>query len=220
MTRDTETLIRRLAADTAAVRPLPRPWVRTAAWLALSMGYLIVLLLMMTMYHDLRATVSDTRFLIEQLSALATGITAAAAAFTTVIPGHNRKLLMLPVLPLVGWLESLGPGCVEQLAQFGLRSLPLQHSLLCFPLIVLFSAVPAIAMAVMLRRGAPLTPCLTAALGGLAAAGLGNFGVRLIHPEDVSVMLLVWHLGGVFALSALAGSMGRHLLNWHSLTGA
>ena len=75
-------------------------------------------------------------------------------------------------------------------------------------------------MVVMLRRGAPLTPHLTAALGGLAAAGIGNIGVRFIHPEDVSVMLMVWHVGGVMLLCAFAGSAGRHFLNWRSIIGA
>src|SRR5207247_2207869 len=95
--------------------------------------------------------------------------------------------------------------------------LPLTHSPWCIPFIVLLGAIPAIAMAAMLRRGAPLTPHLTAALGGLAAAGLANVGVRIIHPEDVSMMLLVWHVGSVMALSALAGSIGRYFLNWPSV---
>ena len=85
---------------------------------------------------------------------------------------------------------------------------------MCLPSIVLLGTVPAVVMAVMLRRGAPLTPYLTAALGGFAAAGIGNAGVRLVHPEDVSVMLLVWHVGSVMALSILAGSAGRYLLKW------
>ena len=72
-------------------------------------------------------------------------------------------------------------------------------------------------MALMLRRGAPLTPHLTAALGGLAAAGLANVGVRIIHSEDVSVMLLVWHVGSVIVLSALAGSIGHYFLKWPSV---
>ena len=85
---------------------------------------------------------------------------------------------------------------------------------------VAFGTVPAVAMVVMIRRGAPLTPHLTAALGGLAAAGIGNLGVRLFHPEDVSVMLIVWHVGGVMGLSVLAASAGQLLLNWRSITAA
>src|SRR5215471_2432514 len=66
--------------------------------------------------------------------------------------------------------------CVEDWIHFGPDGLSLQPDWFCFPAIVLVGAVPAIAMAVMLRRGAPLTPHITSALGGLAAAGLGNFG--------------------------------------------
>jgi hypothetical protein len=70
----------------------------------------------------------------------------------------------------------------------------------------------------MLRRGAPLTPHLTATLGGLAAAGIGNFGLRFVHTQDASVTVLVWQLGSVFFLSALAGWVGHLLLNWRSIT--
>ena len=40
------------------------------------------------------------------------------------------------------------------------------------------------------------------------------------HAEDVSVMLIVWHIGGVMGLAALAASAGRLLLNWRSITAA
>jgi hypothetical protein len=84
-------------------------------------------------------------------------------------------------------------------------------------MIVLVGAVPAIAMAIMLRRGAPLAPRVTMACGGLAAAGLGNFGLRFVHVRDASVMVLVWQCGAVFALSALASWVGPRLLNWPSV---
>ena len=98
--------------------------------------------------------------------------------------------------------------------------LSLHHDLTCLPYIVLLGTAPAIVLWIMLRRGAPLTPRWTAALAALAAAGLGNFCVRLGHPEDVTVMLLVWHAGGVIVLAALASVAGRTFLNWRSITGA
>jgi hypothetical protein len=72
-------------------------------------------------------------------------------------------------------------------------------------------------MGVMLRRGAPLTPRATTALGGLAAAGLGDFGLRLFHPQDASLMVLVWQVGTVFTLTAMAAWAGHYLLNWRSM---
>jgi len=69
----------------------------------------------------------------------------------------------------------------------------------------------------MLRRGAPLTPHITSALGGLAAAGLGNFGLRLFHSQDASLMVLVWQVGTVFILTIMLAWAGQYLLNWRSI---
>jgi len=220
MTNSTEQFIRQLAQDARPVRPLARPHARAAIWLALTISYIALVLLVMPARHDLSSTLSEPSFIIEQIAALATGIAAAVAAFATVVPGQNRKWALLPLFPFAIWLGSLGPGCMQELRRFGLEALPLQHSLWCFPFIVMLGALPAIGMTVMLRRGAPLTPHITAALGGLAAAGIGNLGVRIIHPEDVSVMLVVWHVGGVMILCALAASAGGYLFNWRVIVAA
>src|SRR5215470_3419802 len=107
MTMDTDTLIQRLAQDTTAVRPLPRPWLRTGLWLALAIPYVVLVVLAVTPREDLATKVVDSRYLIEQLAALMTGIAAAAAAFASVIPGVNRKFLFVPLVPMTVWLGSL-----------------------------------------------------------------------------------------------------------------
>jgi hypothetical protein len=218
MTTDTEKLIERLAEAAEPVRPLSHPWMRTAAWLLVAIPYVALVVLVVSPRADLLTKALEWRYLVEQLAALATGITAAIAAFATVIPGYDRKFLFLPALPLAIWLGSLGEGCVQDWIRFGPDGLSLQPDWFCFPAIVLVGAVPAIAIAVMLRRGAPLTPHVTAALGGLAAAGLGNFGLRLFHSQDASLMVLVWQVGTVFILTAMAAWAGRYLLNWRSIT--
>ena len=220
MIKDTEGLIRSLAQNLEPVRPLPNPWIRTAVWLAVSLPYIVIVMLMMTPHQHLSAMILDTRFVMEQISAVLAGLAAAVAAFATIIPGYSRRLLLLPLLPLTAWFASLGQGCFQDLARYGVQALLLPHDPLCFLFILLFGAVPGFAMVVMLRRGAPLTPRFTAAIAGLAAAGIGNFALRLVHPEDVSVMMLVWHVGGVLILSALAGGTGHYMFDWRLLTRA
>jgi hypothetical protein len=219
MTMDTEKLIERLAEGARAVRPLSRPWRRTAAWLLLAIPYVALVVLVVSPRADLFAKAAQWRYLVEQLAALTTGIAAATAAFATTIPGYDRRIVFVPALPLAIWLGSLGEGCVQDWIRVGPDGLSLQPDWFCFPAIVLVGAVPAIAIAIMLRRGAPLTPPLTAALGGLAAAGLGNFGLRLFHPQDASLMVLVWQVGTVFILTALAAWTGHYLLHWRSMIG-
>lgn len=217
---DTERLIQTLVDTATPVRPLPRPWVRTALWLAIAIPYIALVVYVMSPRVDLMAKLGETRYVSEQLAALATGIAAAIAAFASTIPGYSRKFLLLPVLPLAAWLGVLGEGCVTTWMQSGPDGLTLRPDWFCFPAIVLVGAIPAVAMVAMLRRGAPLMPCTTVALGGLAAAGLGNFGLRLFHPQDASLMVLVWQFGSVFILATLAGCLGRYVLNWRSVIGA
>ena len=219
MTVDTDKFIERLAEAVEPVQPLSRPWIRTAAWLLVAIPYVALVVLVVSPRADLLAKAAQWRYLVEQLAALFTGIAAATAAFATIIPGYDRKILFLPALPLAIWLGSVGEGCIQDWIQLGPDGLSLRPDWFCFPAIVLVGAVPAIAIAVMLRRGAPLTPHITTALGGLAAAGLGNFGLRLFHSQDASLMVLVWQVGTVFILTALAAWAGNYLLNWRSIIG-
>src|SRR5215471_18085179 len=219
MSPSTENLIRELAHNSVPVRPLARPWIRAVGWLTISGIYMAIVVSLMK-GHGLPPKWDDLRFIVEQISALAVGVGAAVAALATIVPGHNRSLLAILLIPLAGWLGTVGEGCIHSLTRLGPGALLLDHDLACFPFIALSGTVPAIFMALMLRRGAPLTPRLTAGLGALAAAGLANFFLRLFHPEDVTLMLLLWHVGGVFLLSALAASAGQYLLNWPSITRA
>jgi hypothetical protein len=220
MTKETEEMIQGLARAARPVRPLPGPHIRAAVWLVISLGYITAILILMPAGHNILSQLSNPSFAIEQAATLSTGVAAAIAALITIIPGRTPRWSALPLLPLMIWLATLAPPCMREFKEIGLQAFLMPHSLWCVPAMVMFGTVPAVAMVMMIRRGAPLTPHLTAALGGLAAAGIGNVGVRLVHPEDVSVMLIVSHIGGVMALSALAAGAGRLFLNWRSITAA
>ena len=217
MALDTDRLIEQLAGKADRVRRLAVPWVRTAVWFAIAAPYVALIVVMMAPRGDLSVKLSDFRFLLEQAAALSTGIAAAAAAFASIIPGYDRRIALLPLAPLSVWLASLGEGCVQAWMRDGAGGLSFTSDFVCIPAIALVGTLPALAMAVMLRKGAPLRPHVSAALGGLAAAGLGNFGLRLFHHQDASLMVLVWQMGTVFMLTMLIGSAGRLLLDWRPL---
>jgi hypothetical protein len=213
----TGRLIEQLAGSLVAMPPLPRPWLRAARWLSLSLLFVALVILVVSPRADLTDKLSEARFLIEQGAALLTGVMAAYAAFASTIPGVSRKVILLPLLPLAIWLGSLGQGCLDAWVRSGPEGLTLQPDWLCFPAILLVGSLPAIAMLTMLQRGAPLSPRVSVALGGLAAAGLGDFGLRMFHPQDASVMVLVWQVGSVLILAALEGCVGRRLFDWRSV---
>src|SRR5258708_67483 len=215
---ETDRLIRELAQGSGLISRLSPPWTRTAMWFGLAVPYVGLVVFMMSPRTDLAAKLVDPAYLVEQLAALATAIAAGFAAFASTVPGFDRRYLFLPALPFGLWFGSLSLGCFRTWLQYGPEGLSLHPDWLCFPAIVLVGMVPAIAMAVMLRRGAPLNPHLTTAFGGLAAAGLGDFGLRFFHPQDASVMVLVWQMSTVFLLTLLAGWVGIFLMDWRVLT--
>ena len=214
MSMDTDELIRRLAADVRPVTRLRPPWTRAALWLALSVPYVAAVVWGKLAMLDASQALADPRFVIEQAATFATAITAAAAAFYTIIPGFDRRVLLLPLVPLTVWLASVGSGCLDDWLRLGAEAFVVRPDLDCLPAASVIGIVPAVAMVLMLRRGAPLYPRVTLLFGALAVAAIGNFGMQLFHFRDASIMVLVWHLGSVAVISALAGLAGERVIGW------
>jgi hypothetical protein len=195
----TNELITRLAGDCATIRRLQAPWQRTALWLMFVLPCVATVTAVHLAGRDVIERI-DIRMAVERAAILLTGLTAALAAFSIVVPGRDWRIALLPLVPLAVWLGSLGEGCMHD----------------CVPAAIIVSIPCATIMLVMLRRGPPLFPSLTLALGALASAAMVNFGLRLFHAADVAVMVLVWHFGGIAAVTTLASRFGDHVLNWHS----
>lgn len=207
----TERLIARLTERLEPVRPLPSPGRRALAWAAGALAYLAALVLISSPREDLALRMSDTRFLIEQLAALATGVGAAGVAFASTIPGFRRDVFWLPVGAVVLWLAAVAVGAAQDARLVGQASVWLEADWRCVATILLGAAVPGAVIARMVRRGVALTPHLTAGLSMLAAAALGNLGVCLFHPHSSNLTVLVWHSGTVIGLTLLAGLFGAGL---------
>lgn len=215
MTPTTDEVIQQLAASATPVQPLATPWQRAAIWVSASLAYVAAVCLLLWLWRESPAPLADRRFVIEQVAALLTGITAAMAAFVTTVPGYSRKVVWLPVLPLAAWMGTVGQTCFHDWS-FSPHGWAIAAHWGCLVVTIVAGAVPAVVIAWMLRRGAPLTPGLTMVLGGLAAGGLAHVGARFVHPFDTGVVILVWHVGGVLAFCALGRWISRPLLTWRS----
>jgi hypothetical protein len=106
-------------------------------------------------------------------------------------------------------------GVAQDAAQSG-SEIPFQADWDCIATILIGAAVPAVAMAIMIRRGAPLTPRVTAAQ---AAVGFGNAGICVFHPHASNLVILVWHCGTVLLITTVVGVAGAHLLRWTAASG-
>ena len=211
---DTAKLIEILAADCAPVRRLPSPMTRAAQWVAISVPCVAAVVLAYQLSGNEISWSLETRFLIEELATIVTAVTAAIAAFCCATPDRDLKIAFLPLLPFGVWLFSIGQVCANSWLQSSAAGLSLSGGWECLLPSALIGLLPAVAMVVMLRRGTPLYARATMALGGLAVAALANLGLRLFHPGDVTIMMLIWHLSAVALLLALACWVGPRVLPW------
>lgn len=217
-TMKTEDLIRRLAGDTRKpLRRLPPPIFRVGLWLCVSVPWIAIVVAFMGLRPDLATKTGELRWLLEQGGALVTAVTAAMAAFCASVPGRPHWERIVPLAPVSLWVGLLGAGCLRDWSLAGPQGLALHVDWACVPGIVGVGLVPGIVMAIMLRRGAPLAPILSVGLGGLAAAALADFGLRLFHAQDASLMVLVWQVGTVAALAAVSAALGHRLVRWQHL---
>jgi hypothetical protein len=160
---NTDELIDSLATRLAPVSPLPHPALRAALWLTGAVLYVGILSL--TMAKAAGASVSTPALLASQIAALATCVLAAVAAFASVVPGYSSRIFAWPATAAIVWLGTLVLGAPQH--DDAVTIIEARHEWICVGLIVLGGAPMLGALALMLRRGAPLHPASTAALGAI-----------------------------------------------------
>lgn len=206
---NTDDLIEQLASDVAPVRPLRPPWWRASTWLIGAAAYVAVLTVVVFEPWS-AADVAGPRLVLPQIAAVLTAVAASVAAFASVVPGSRRRVLASPLLPALVWFGALLFG--EPAAAAPVSGA--YREWLCVVQIVLGAAPPSAALAVMLRRGAPLNPTVTAALAALAAGALANVGACFSHPHAYDAVTFVWHGSAILALVLLCAAGGPLVLRW------
>lgn len=212
---DTRALIDQLAGRASAVRPLPSPLRRTVAWIVVA----AVLIAIMAASFGLRANLG-VAFLqpghaMEWSGSVLTGIFAAFATFQVSVPGRSPSWAWLPVLPAALWLGGIGIGCLHDFSLQGPAAFAFEaHSSECARAIIAMSLPLALVMVIMVRHAGVVRPAPTAMLAALSAAALCSAGVSLFHAGETSLMVLVWHLGSVVALSLASVALGGRLFSW------
>jgi hypothetical protein len=209
-----EALIQELAGDLRPVRRLPPPPLRALGWLAV-VGALAVVL---ACFADLGAMVRRLTAAPDMWLAVAgstlTAVLAAIAAFQTSLPDRKPAWALLPAPGLMLWIGASGLGCLRSWLLPGTHSADLAEARSCLVFILGVSVPLSILLVVMLRRGYPLRPNLTAAIGGLAAAAAAATLLNFFHPFDAAATDLVVHAGAValvvLANRALSERVFRH----------
>lgn len=211
----TDDLIAGLAGTLTPIQRF-NPWTRASVWMAAAAVYLAIVTAMVVVGLSHSGASSDPLYVVQQLAALAAGITGAVAAFLSVVPGRSRRVIAWPLGAVLVWLLAVLWGCARDLQSSGTLGFASQTD---WPCVISISAGGVLLWAVMLsmlRRGAPVTPATTAMLGGLAALGVANVEACLTRPHAFSGIVLLWHGGTVLVMTAIFTSTGGRLLRWPS----
>lgn len=208
---NTNELIDSLARELAPAPVLPRPGRRAAVWAAAALLYIGVLVVGMRTALPGAATDGWLAWL-PQVLAVATGVLASSAAFASTVPGAPLRAVGWTAAAVAAWLGSVllaSPGELEWAGALAAR-----HEWACVAVIIGGGAPLLFVLARLLRRGAPLSPRLTAGVAVLAAASLANIGACLSLPHSNGAVTLVWHGGLTAALVLLGAVSGPLWLKW------
>ena len=207
---NTEDLIQRLGDRLEPVRPLAPPWRRAAAWLACAAAYLCgIVLLAWARGRSLAG--AD---LVQQGALIATAISASVAAFASVVPASDKRMLGIPLAPGMLLMAALVWGCIVDVRMHGTFGVGREVDWPCVVSISVGGAVLWALGVAMLRRGAPLTPRVSSLLAGVAAFAVANLEACLSRPHVFTITVLLWHGMTTALLVTALAHVGRGLLTW------
>jgi len=214
---DTPDLIESLVSRARPVRPLRRPLVRTAGWLALAAALLLLLAVEHGLRADLAAQLRKPAYLVGCLASAATGVLAAIGCLLAALPDRSRGWLLLPLPALLVWVCTIGYGCLTDWVSIDAGTMRMGEAVRCFATVLAVSVPLSVAMFAMLSHAARLHPSLVTMTAGLAVAAMTSTTLSLLHEIDATVMVLAWNLGVAALLVALQGTLGRRVLSRFAL---
>lgn len=215
---NTDDLIDQLGRNATPTPPLRAPSWRTAAWMLWSVVYMAVVAIAMFAGASATGIMITPLYLLQQGAAVMTAITAARAAFGSVIPGAAARLWAPPAVSAGVWLALMLWNAMLDVRAAGTLGIGSQTDWPCVASMAMGGILLGAPLVWMLRRGAPLTPRPTAFLAGLAALSIANIEACLMRPHAFASTVLVWHGATAVVIACVFALLGRRWLRWPSLT--
>jgi len=169
-------------------------------------------LLISGLRSDFAAWLMDGFDLYHLVMAALVALTSGYAAFQVALPDRDQRWALLPIPAVIGWLVTMGWGCLADLARLGPEALNITVSYACLVFIIGLGVPMTAGIVRLTRHAALLRPTPVAALGGLSAAAFASIGLTLVHELNAAVMVLVWHGIAVMVVTAIGALTGPLLM--------
>ncbi len=209
----TEELIGQLSSGLRPVRRMAPPALQASMWLAMAVAAIGLVVVFQGFRHDLAERLMLPHDVGQWIASVVTGVAAALAAAMLARPDRPWRWALLPVVPLIFWLGTLGWGCLEDLARLGIRAWQPQTSWSCFKFVLGLGVPLTAGLLLLLRHAGPVRPVPVLVLASLASAALCSAGLSLFHHLDAALEVLIWHGSASVALVLLSWLGGASLLS-------
>ena len=209
----TEDLVNALVADHARPR---RPLSRTMI-AALASGAVLSLVVFIAAFGvrtDIAAAFTTWRFDLKiAMIVLALGLALRLCILSARPTGRGRILRGLVPLAAIAVAAVVVELMAAPAATWGTRLVG-TNSMVCLTAIPLLALAPLIAIFVALRSGAPASPALAGALGGLLAAMAGATLYAFHCFDDSPLFVVTWYSLTTIPVVLIGALAGRPLLRW------
>jgi hypothetical protein len=203
-----DRLIGELAGNLQPVRRLPSPLLRAAGWLAAVVALALGLARFANLEVVWQHVTAAPDLSLAVIGSALTAIFAAIAAFELSLPDASRSWAVLPLPAALLWIGASGLGCFRVWIAPRTHVADLSEAGDCLIFIVALSVPLSLLLLMMLRRGFPLYPALTAAVAGLAVAAAAASLLNFFHPYDAAATDLVVHAAAVALVVGANSALG------------
>lgn len=212
---NTDDLIQLFVREGAA-RPLRHPVQQTMLWVGGLLVYLMILLLMAGFRPDILTRLGVPGFWLELVLLFLLGVSASISAFCMSRPDGMQwpwsRYLPFPLMLLWALVAFVGAR-----GQIDINNL--WHSMTlgqfdCPWHILLFSAVPAIVIFMLIRMGAAIRYHWAGMMATLSVTSFAYLFMRLVENNDNPAHLIVWHALPILLLCIIGMFAGRYTLRW------
>lgn len=211
----TDDLINALVADAPSAEP---PIGRTLA-IALTLG-VVAGAALFSMLIGVRAefgyiVTHSWQFVLKFVFTVAVLIPALAMVRRLARPeGDASSIAPWLILPAAIMLAAMAYDIFDAGAANAGSMVFLPNWIKCVMLIPLLSLTPLAAVLYALKQGAPASPALAGAAGGLLSGAIGATLYASHCDADSPLFVGVWYPLGIAAMAALGGLIGSKLLKW------
>ena len=212
----TDELINTLVGDHSA-QPRPEP-VRRGLVVAIIGGLAIssaLFSLTLGLRPDILSALGSWRFDLKLSASLVLAIAAAWVALRlsspVTMPLSAMRALIVPALLLLA-------GVIYEIVTIPASAWPSRamgvNGVMCLASIIFLSVLPLTVTIFALRRGAPTSPELTGAVGGLLAGGMGAAVFAMHCTNDSPLFVAIWYTLAIGLMAMIGLLFGRYVLRW------